>query len=319
MKSAVLFLVFNRPEKTKKVFEAIRKAKPPKLYIAADGARNGKQGERERCERVRNIFQGIDWKCEVKTLYRDNNLGCKLAISSAITWFFEGEQEGVILEDDCVPGESFFQFMDEMLERYRYEVEVACINGSSIMGSIQSQAYSYHFTVNPFIWGWGTWRRVWQLYDIEMKAWPNFLIENKITEIYYDKKQQRKWIYYFQQTYDGVIPTWDFQFVFTVLKNKLLCVQPYKNLISNIGFDEEATLTKDKASERSNQEIVELEFPLKHPPIIEREYLIEQWEYRNNRTSLALLRILRKAINIKLLRSNLEKLLLLSKYYIWKK
>lgn len=319
MNSPILFLVFNRPEKTKRVFDAIKKAKPPKLYIAADGARDYKKEDDEKCQQVRLIVKNIDWECEVKTLFRNKNLGCKMAISSAITWFFESEEEGVILEDDCVPGESFFLFMDEMLKRYRHEDRVACINGSNIMGSIKSKANSYYFTVNPFIWGWGTWRRVWQQYDVDMKDWPNFLNENKIANIFNEKKQQKKWIYYFQQTYDEIIPTWDFQFVFTVFKNKLLCVQPYNNLISNIGFDEEATLTKDKGSERSNQQIVEMEFPLKHPQIIEREYFLEEWEFGNNRTSLVLLRNLKKAMNIKLLRSNLEKLLTLTTYYFWKK
>jgi GT2 family glycosyltransferase len=119
LKTAVLFLIFNRPDTTKQVFAAIRKAKPPKLYVAADGPRADNPGEAEKVEQVRLIATNIDWDCELKTLFRDENLGCGKGVSSAITWFFENEGEGIILEDDCLPSQSFFWYCEELLERYR--------------------------------------------------------------------------------------------------------------------------------------------------------------------------------------------------------
>ena len=118
LNTAVLFLVFNRLDTSKQVFQAISQAKPPRLYVAADGARVSKEGESEKVQAVRDyIMQNIDWKCEVKTLFRDENLGCKYAVSGAITWFFQNEEQGIILEDDCLPNQSFFWFCEELLER----------------------------------------------------------------------------------------------------------------------------------------------------------------------------------------------------------
>ncbi|MFP4332877.1 MAG: hypothetical protein ACLFQJ_06210, partial [Campylobacterales bacterium] len=130
LKTAVLFLVFNRLDTTKQVFEAIRQAKPPRLYVAADGAREAKEGEDQKVKAIREyILQHIDWDCEVKTLFREKNLGCKIAVSSAITWFFENEEMGIILEDDCLPSQSFFWFCEELLERYKDDMRIMMVSG----------------------------------------------------------------------------------------------------------------------------------------------------------------------------------------------
>src|SRR5437660_281578 len=107
MRSATLFLVFNRPDTTSRVFETIRRARPPRLYVAADGPRSSRAGEQERCDAVRRIATSVDWPCELVTLFRKTNMGCKRAVSSAISWFFEHEEEGIVLEDDCLPDSTF--------------------------------------------------------------------------------------------------------------------------------------------------------------------------------------------------------------------
>jgi len=129
LKTAVLFMTFNRPDTTKQVFEAIRKAEPPRFYVAADGPRADKAGEREKCERGRRITTQVDWDCEVRALFREKNLGCRAGVSSAIDWFFENEEEGIILEDDCLPSLSFLWFCEELLERYRGDMRVWHISG----------------------------------------------------------------------------------------------------------------------------------------------------------------------------------------------
>ena len=132
LKSPVLFLVFNRPDTTRRVLEAIRQAQPSQLFIAADGPREGKSGEAEKCADVRRIVnEGIDWDCEVKTLFRDKNLGCKVAVSRAIDWFFEHVEEGIILEDDCLPHPTFFRFCEELLNKYRDDERIGQISGDN--------------------------------------------------------------------------------------------------------------------------------------------------------------------------------------------
>ena len=147
LNTAVLFLIFNRLDTTKQVFEAIRQAKPPRLYIAADGARSSREGEAEKVQAVREyIIQNIDWECEVKTLFREQNLGCKYAVSGAIDWFFENEEMGIILEDDCLPSQSFFWFCEELLERYKDDMRVWHIGGSNFQNGIKRGDGDYYFS-----------------------------------------------------------------------------------------------------------------------------------------------------------------------------
>ena len=126
-------MVFNRPDTTKQVFETIRKARPAQLFVAADGPRENRPDEAEKCAEVRRIVDnGIDWDCKVHRLYRDKNLGCKIACSSAIDWFFEHVDEGIILEDDTLPHPTFFQFCEELLKRYRDDERIMLISGGII-------------------------------------------------------------------------------------------------------------------------------------------------------------------------------------------
>ena len=145
LKTAVLFLIFNRPDTTKQVFEAIRKSKPPRLYVAADGPRTDKSGEAEKVEQVRRIAMQVDWNCEVKTLFREENLGCGKAVSSAITWFFKNEEEGIILEDDCLPNQSFFWFCEELLERYRDDMRIMAVSGDNFQKGLARNEFIYYF------------------------------------------------------------------------------------------------------------------------------------------------------------------------------
>ena len=167
---AVLFLVFNRLDNTKQVFEAIRQSKPPRLYIAADGARKVKDGEEKKVKSVRDyILSNIDWKCEVKTLFQDQNLGCKMAVSGGIDWFFENEEMGIILEDDCLPSIDFFIFCEEQLNRYKEDLRIGHICGCNFQGNIKRGESDYYYSKLTHVWGWASWRRVWQHYDINMK------------------------------------------------------------------------------------------------------------------------------------------------------
>jgi len=265
LNTAVLFLVFNRLDTTKQVFEAIRQAKPPRLYVAADGARESKEGEAEKVKVVRDyIMENIDWECEVKTLFREQNFGCKMAVSGAIDWFFKNEEMGIILEDDCLPSQSFFWFCEELLEKYKDDENIYLISGDGRATNQININESYSFIKYPMIWGWASWSRVWKKYDVKMLDWNEKKIKilDQISEY---SKTKRYWSNSFQNTYDNKIDTWDYQFSYTLLKNQGLCIVPKVNLITNVGFGMEATHTGDVNSTNANIPNFELAFPLTHP------------------------------------------------------
>lgn len=262
LKTAVLFLVFNRLDTTKQVFEEIKKAKPPRLYIASDGARAAKEGELSRVKAVREyITNNINWKCEVKTLFREQNLGCKYAVSSAITWFFENEEQGIILEDDCLPSQSFFRFCEELLNRYKNDMRVWQISGDNFQNGIIRGDGSYYFSKYNHIWGWATWTNRWKKYDVEMNHIAN---DSFIRNIFSEKEAIECWGNIFRKMKNKEIDTWDYQWTFTTWINNGLTVLPQKNMISNIGFGADATHTvlhDSKLSNMLNHEVEQIQHP----------------------------------------------------------
>ena len=188
----ILFLIFNRPDTTKLVFESIKRIKPAKLYIAADGARKHKVGEDLLCKETRSIIDLIDWECEIKTLLRTENLGCKIAVSSAIDWFFENEEQGIILEDDCLPNESFFNFCEQLLNQFKENKEIMHISGNNFQDGITRGDGSFYFSKYNHIWGWATWKRAWKLYNVKLE-----IEDKKEIEIFIEKNFETKKILYF--------------------------------------------------------------------------------------------------------------------------
>ncbi|WP_448699639.1 nucleotide-diphospho-sugar transferase [Mucilaginibacter sp. AW1-3] len=261
----VLFLIFNRPECTQLTFNAIKKNKPNKLYIAADGPRASKNGEHELCAQTRAIVADIDWDCEVHTLFREKNLGCKVAVNTAITWFFENEEMGIILEDDCLPSESFFSFCADLLIKYKDDDRVWHIDGTTSQANITAVGESYHFSKYCLIWGWATWRRAWNYYDPAIKSFPDFEKNNVIKSIWAKPEVQKYWLKNFKDVYNGQVDTWDFQWMYTVWTNNGMSIRPSVNLIKNIGFDNNATHTKTANKLLKEMKNEEMTFPLQHP------------------------------------------------------
>ncbi|MDA9983290.1 nucleotide-diphospho-sugar transferase [Gammaproteobacteria bacterium] len=261
----ILFLVFNRPEPTKAVFAAIREAKPKKLYVAADGPRDSKSGEQEKVKAIRDfISSNIDWDCELVTLFREENLGCKYAVSGAITWFFEHEPMGIILEDDCLPNQSFFKFCSSLLSDYENDRRIWQIGGNNFGLNSSNKSEDYLYTRIPQIWGWATWRSRWQFYDAELANIEHiFNHKNAISKslglsrVEFDLMAGR-----YRKAANKIIDTWDYQWHATVIMNNGLCVLPTKNLISNLGDGDDATHTVQDAS-RTHLKTEELNFPLR--------------------------------------------------------
>ncbi|MBU3563623.1 hypothetical protein [Polynucleobacter sp. Tro8-14-1] len=234
MKSPVLFLIFNRPDTTLKVFEAIRRAKPPRLYIVADGPRENIPGEIGKCIEARKIVGDIDWECKVKTLFRDENLGCKYGVSKGINWFFENEEEGIILEDDCLPQKDFFIFCDLMLEKYRDNFSVGTITGINLFGQ-NVGSNCYYFSRYQSIWGWASWRSRWEGYEVDIENRKK--IEKIDINCEYPNHFRRHIDFCLDLVDAGLNNTWDYQLQYLIIKNNYLCIRPYANLISNIGPD----------------------------------------------------------------------------------
>lgn len=278
----ILLLAFNRPNQTNRVFNAIKAVQPSKFYFAADGPREGRTEEAVLCQTVRtSILENIDWDCEVKTLFRDENLGCKYAVSSAISWFFENEPEGIILEDDCLPDPSFFPFCAELLEKYRHDDRIMMISGDNYQKEKLRSDYSYYFTRYNQIWGWASWRRVWDLYDVEMTLLPEILKKGYLNDIFKDKVAAQKWEKTFKQVQSGNQDTWDYQFTFACFIHAGLCINPSANLVSNIGFDTDATHTSAAAHQWANMPTVPVQFPLRHPPYMIRDEKADYFDEKN--------------------------------------
>lgn len=261
----VLFLIFNRPDTTLRVFEAIRTARPPRLYIASDGPRAHRDGEGDVVRALRSeILARIDWPCETPTLFREANLGCKRAVSGAITWFFEQEERGIILEDDCLPSPSFFRYCADLLEKHKDDEDIAGITGDYRPVHSRHPADTYGRVGYPLIWGWASWRRVWRHYDVGMKDWtgdpealPRIAAKSRAT------KRFLKAV--FDAVQVGEIDTWDFQFNFMCQRLGQDFLYPHVNLITNIGFSAEATHTANPDDPNAALPRGEMIFPLRGP------------------------------------------------------
>lgn len=257
-RSAVLFLVFNRPDVTCKVFDRIKEARPKRLYIAADGPRVNKEGEAQLCEETRAIIKKVDWDCEIKTLFREKNLGCKESVSSAITWFFDREEEGIILEDDCLPTNSFFRFCDTLLEKYRDDTRVRHITGCNLQQGKKWGDATYYFSNISHVWGWAGWKRVWNEYDKSLSSYSNNEVRRQLGNIFSDPLIVDSWYDIFTQVKAGKINSWAYPLGFLNFFNNGLCIIPNYNLISNIGFGENATHTSNDDSLNANVELQEI-------------------------------------------------------------
>lgn len=290
----VLLLVFNRPTHTQRVFEQIRRIQPSLLFVSADGPRSHISGEAEKCQQVRAILDQIDWDCTVKMLFRDQNLGCRRAVREGISWFFQHVDSGIILEDDCVPDQTFFSFCAGMLEQYRFDDEIMHISGSNPVPSASRRLSSdYFFSRMPLVWGWATWRRAWQHYDDQYQelnalwldaAGPmaGYLSDRTASRYVFDK---------FQRTRDGEIDTWDYAWFYAILFRRGVCITPSRNLVQNIGFDASATHTKAGLFSRKQPEHRQMsESPLgpeSRQPVEAMEHKIFQAAQKGNLGLLA--------------------------------
>lgn len=267
IETPVVFLIFNRPEQTARVFSTIRAARPARLLAVADGPRPGRIGEEELCRKTRSVIDGVDWPCQVLRNFSDANMGCGRRISSGLDWAFAQTEEAIILEDDCVPDPSFFRYCAELLERYRSDERIMMISGDNFQNGVIRTPDSYYFSQLTHCWGWATWRRAWRHYDFAMGDWPQTRDAQWIKAIAKNAVLARRWQQCFDDVMAGKIDTWDYQWMYRMFVRNGLSIVPAVNLVTNIGFGAAATHTLT-ADERHVVPSRAMEFPLRHPVTI---------------------------------------------------
>ena len=273
----VVFLIFRRPDLTARVFEAIRQAQPRTLLVVADGSRT--EAEDKLCLQARAVTEQIDWDCEVLRNYADVNLGCRRRVSSGLDWAFEQVEEAIVLEDDCLPCPSFFNYCQELLDRYRDDKRIMAISGNNFQDGQQRGSGSYYFSNYSHIWGWASWRRAWQHYDHDLSCWPTFR-DGRCLEGFLDSELEVEyWQNIFERLHSQGEPnTWDYPWLFTCWMHRGLTVLPNVNLVSNVGFRSDGTHVLREESLLANmptQDIGELQ----HPQFVARDQVADMYTF----------------------------------------
>ena len=297
--SAVLLLTFNRPDTTKQVIDALRQVKPSHLFVFNDGPRPSMPDDRDKVDRTRRVIQeGIDWPSKVETLYLDENRGIVDGPPDAIDWFLSQVPEGIILEDDCVPHPDFFYYCDELLDRYRDDHRVWVVSGDNSLKLPITEPSSYGFISDPLIWGWATWRRAWQHHDRDMSDWSSFRRSREFRRVVPDRVERARRRYLFDSK---PWSTWDYQWSYTVLKNRGLVAVPRGNLISNVGFEHPDAHNTFGPSQQANAATFAI-LPITHPRSVEKDPMAQhEWvetglRVRRRRPSNRFLKWFRKGV-----------------------
>lgn len=283
----ILILTFNRPNHTSKLADILRKYKVSKIYVSSDGPRDGNKKDVKMVKQTRGLFKNDRWpESDIHVKFEDENLGCKKAVSKAITWFFQHVEQGIILEDDCLPNESFFSFCEQMLDRYKGDDRIMHISGTTFIGKNSDWITDdYYYSCYPHCWGWATWKKSWERFDYDMKNWPLFKKSGFIENFIYNKIGARKWTEVFDTTHADKNSSWAYRWTYSCWENNGLSVHPKYNLVQNIGFDEHATHTKYSSNHHSDNR-KELDPPYKKPPFLVRDHrldnYIEDFHFQSN-------------------------------------
>lgn len=262
----VVLVLFRRPALTARVFAAIARARPRGLFLIADGPRPDRPDEAAACAAARAVVEHVDWPCQVTREYAAQNLGLPARFETALDAIFASVDRAIILEDDCVPGDSFFRFCAELLEHYASEPRVMAISGDRF--TPMSIDASYAFSRFPHCSGWATWRRAWRLYDGAMADWPRLRETRWLLDIFRDRRAARHWRGVFDAVYAGQVNSWAYRWTYSCWRHHGLTALPAVNLIENIGFGPDSTHTSNPDSPTANLPAGELAFPLRHPPAL---------------------------------------------------
>jgi hypothetical protein len=267
--AAIAYIVFNRPRHTRKTFAAIRARRPSKLFIIADGPRKAHPEDMNRCREVREIVEQIDWPCDVRRNYADENLGLKRRVSSGLDWVFGQVDKAIVLEDDCLPHPDFFTFCETLLDRYEGDERIWVITGSNFMDGRKGGKASYFFSKYNHCWGWASWRRAWRHYQGDLPFWPEWKMTSDWQRRNPDRIERRYWYEIFERVRSNEVDSWAYPWTGSVWYHGGLTATPNANLVTNIGFGPEGTHTQ--ASEDQTGVPVEPLGLLTHPRRIKQD------------------------------------------------
>jgi len=244
----VIFVTFNRPQVTAKVFESIRNARPRQLFWVSDGARSSQDNEEEAVAETQALTSRIDWDCELHTNFSPVNMGCKKRVESGLDWAFQTVDRAIVLEDDCLPHPSFFGFCETLLHHYEQDRRIGVVSGNNFQDGISRSENGYYFSKYPHCWGWATWHRAWRLYDRHLEQWHAFDALGGFSEIADSPQEEAYWRMIFDRQHSNESSSWAYSWVYSLWSQRMLTVLPDKNLVSNIGFGDGATHTVSTTS-----------------------------------------------------------------------
>ena len=244
----LIYVFFNRPDLTSLSFETVRASRPERLFLVADGPRPGVPTDAERCREARAVVENVDWPCEVVRDFSDTNLGCSRRVSSGITNAFRQVDRAIVLEDDCIPDPSFFRYCTTLLERYEHDERIMAISGNNFQRGIRRGRGDYYFSKYAHCWGWATWRRSWNHFDLGLRSWPAAREEHVLAAHCPVESERKYWSDIFTRIHAGQIDSWAYPWQLCVWLQSGLTILPNVNLVSNIGFRSDATHTTDENS-----------------------------------------------------------------------
>lgn len=276
----ILFLIFNRPDVTQKVFDQIRKIRPTNMFVAADGPRKGYKIDIMNCRDTRKIIDQVDWPCKLTTLFRDENLGCGFAVCSAISWFFDHVEQGIVLEDDCLPDLSFFHFCGELLEKFKDDESIYVISGTNMQNGIIRGNGSYYFSNYPVTWGWASWRRAWNKFNYDIPYYEQTFKNKELDNVFQSYREKMYWRKKIKKGQLEKKSIWDYQWYYAIWKNKGIGITPNVNLIKNIGFRNNASHNFLYDTAREPLTVSPILFPLIHP-IKKVDRVADKYTYEN--------------------------------------
>ena len=285
LQTPILLLTWKREKEIQLIINILKKLNAKTIYINSDGCDliSPKTTEKDKIIKTRNtILEKIDWECKVRFNFNNKNLGCKKSIISAINWFFENEESGIILEEDCIPNESFFYFCSHLLDKYKDNKKISCITGVNFQNGQKVSNSSYYFSKYNHCWGWATWRESWKIFDEDMSFWP-IMKEQKRWEIdpLMSKEERNYWEYIFENSYQNKVNSWAYPWLASLWNSHKLTITPEYNLVSNVGFDGLATHTKNRFSISANKETFNLGKIIDNP-IIKIDLKADNYTFKNH-------------------------------------
>jgi len=271
LQTPVIIIIYKRPNHLRQVLASIAQAKPAKMLVIGDGPHPNHPEDLQKIRETRALFENLSWDCNIITNYSPINLGLRKRVSSGLSWAFNQVESGIILEDDCVPDPSFFNYSQQLLERYESDNRIMTIAGNNFQKKRQRGNHNYYYSRYSHCWGWATWKRSWDYYDDQMEIWPEIRDGNWLYDILDNNKPAvNYWKKIFQNVYENKIESWAYRWTFSCWVQGGLTILPKINLVKNIGYGEDSTHTSSK-KQTKNLSTNQVSFPLKHPPFVIRD------------------------------------------------